>query len=72
MGGLGVTYVSLRLLVSEVEFMEIILSALPWHSRSTVNREAQLLPSGHQGIHIALRELHLLHGLPCPHPARIP
>ena len=62
----------LRLLISEVEFVEIVLSALPWHSRGTVIKEAHLLPSGHQDIHVALRELHPLHGLSCPHPARIP
>ena len=68
---MGVIYVYLRSLVSEVEFLEIISSALPWHSRGTVNGEAQLLPPGHQGIHTALRELHPLHGLAYPHPARI-
>ena len=71
-GGSGHKLWFLRLLVSEVEFEEVILSALPWHSRSTVNKEAQLLPSGHQGFHIALREWLLFHGLPCPHPAQIP
>ena len=57
------------LLISEVEFVEIILSALPWHSRGTVIKEAHLLPSGPQGIHVALRELRPLRGHPSPHPA---
>ena len=71
MGGLGVNYGSLGLLVSEVEFEEVILSALPWHSRGNINKEAQLLPSGRQGFHIALRDRLLFHGLLCPHPAQI-
>ena len=65
---MGVTYASLRFLVSKVEFVEIFLSALPWHSRGTVNKDSQLLPSGHQGIHIVLRELHPLLVLLAPTP----
>ena len=48
-------YVSLPFLVSEAEFVEIIYSALLWHSRGTVNKEARLLPSG-QGVRLAQRE----------------
>ena len=55
-------------LVYEVEFVEIVLSALPWHSRGTVIKEAHLLPSGPQGIHVALRELRPLRGHPSPPP----
>ena len=66
---MGITYVSLRFLVSEVEFVEIILSALPWHSRGTVIKGAHLLLSGPQGLHVVLRELRPLRGHPNPHPA---
>ena len=62
----------LRILVSEVEFVETVLSALPWHSRVTVIKDAHLLPSGPPGIHVALRESRPLRGHPSPHPAQIP